>query len=188
MPDSDEILMRLAQEGRTDAFEELVRRYRGALLRVAWSKLGDAAAAEDVVQEALLAAYAARHTFNPQFAFRTWLWTIALRLCQRQWKRVKSPSQNGGMIEPAQVDSLPGLAETGLDQLLRSERVDVLHRALNALPEPQADALRLRFFGGLPYEDIAAAMQSSVSGAKQRVKLGLERLAVQLRQWSGTES
>jgi RNA polymerase sigma-70 factor, ECF subfamily len=187
MPDSDETLMRLAQQGRTDAFEELVRRYRTPLLRVAVSKLGDAAAAEDVVQETLLAAYAARQTFNPQYAFRTWLWTIALRLCQRQWKRKASLRAAGGMIEPTAADATPGLVETALDGLLRSERADLLQQALNTLPEAQADALRLRFFGGLPYEDIAAAMQSSVSGAKQRVRLGLERLAVQLRHWAGTE-
>ena len=185
MSDSDEHLMRLAQQGRTDAFEELVRRYRAPLLRVAISKLGDAVAAEDVVQEALLAAYAARQTFNPQFAFRTWLWTIALRLCQRQWKRNAAP---GGMIEPAAADAMSIQADTGLDQLLRTERSDLLQRALDTIPEPQADAIRLRFFGGLPYEDIAAAMQSSVSGAKQRVRLGLERLALQLRHWAGTES
>jgi RNA polymerase sigma-70 factor (ECF subfamily) len=188
MTDSDESLMRLAQQGRTDAFEELVRRYRGPLLRVAVSKLGDVAAAEDIVQETLLAAYAARQTFNPQFAFRTWLWTIALRLCQRQWKRNASPKRAGGIIEPAAADATPGLGESGLDQLLRSEQSDRLRQALEALPEVQADALRLRFFGNLPYEDIAAAMQSSVSGAKQRVRLGLERLAVQLRHWAGTES
>jgi len=188
MSDSDELLMRLAQQGRTDAFEELVCRYRRPLLRVAVSKLGDAVAAEDLVQETLLAAYAARATFNPQFAFRTWLWTIALRLCQRQWKRNASPKAAGGMIAPSAADATPVFADTGLDQLLRSERSDLLHQALAALPEVQADAIRLRFFGGLPYEDIAAAMQSSVSGAKQRVRLGLERLAVQLRHWAGTES
>ena len=43
--------------------------------------------------------------------------------------------------------------------------------------EPQADALRLRFFGGLKFEELAAAMNSSVSGAKLRVKQGLLRLA-----------
>lgn len=185
---SDEQLMRLAQQGRTDAFEELVRRYRGPLLRVAVSKLGDAVAAEDVVQEALLAAYAARQTFDARFAFRTWLWTITLRLCQRQWKRKASPTRAGGMIDPADADATPAVGESGLDQLLRSEQSDRLREALDQLPEVQADALRLRFYGGLPYDDIAAAMQSSVSGAKQRVRLGLERLAIQLRHWAGTES
>jgi RNA polymerase sigma-70 factor (ECF subfamily) len=41
----------------------------------------------------------------------------------------------------------------------------------------QADALRLRFFGGLKFEEIAGAMQCSLSTAKNRVRWGLERMA-----------
>ena len=46
-------------------------------------------------------------------------------------------------------------------------------------PEAQADALRLRFFGGLTFPEIAAAMGCSEAGAKHRVKTGL----VKLGQW-----
>ncbi len=90
MPSDDVDIMRRVQAGEVEAFDLLVHRYRSALLRVAASKLGNAAWAEDVVQETLLAAYAARATYNPQFAFRTWLWTILLNLCRRQWQRRES--------------------------------------------------------------------------------------------------
>ena len=52
---------------------------------------------------------------------------------------------------------------------------------LNELPEPQGDALRLRFFGGLKFSEIAEAMNSSVSGAKRRVQNGLLALAEKLK-------
>jgi sigma-70-like protein len=45
------------------------------------------------------------------------------------------------------------------------------------LPTAQADALRLRFFGGLKFEEIADAMQCSLGTAKNRVRWGLMRLA-----------
>jgi RNA polymerase sigma-70 factor (ECF subfamily) len=61
--------------------------------------------------------------------------------------------------------------------MLLLERREQLRLALEQLPEAQADALRLRFFGGLKFEEIAAAMESSVSGAKVRVKQGLIKLA-----------
>lgn len=184
----DEDLMRRAQAGELSAFEELVRRYRGPLLRVAASKLNDRLAAEDLVQEALLAAFAARHTFNPQYAFRTWMWTILLRLCQKHRQRESRPVRAGGSIDPVWADATAGCKACGLDQLLQSERQDLLHHALTELPEAEADALRLRFFAGLKFEEIAVAMVSSVSGAKQRVKHGLERLADRLRMLSGEES
>jgi RNA polymerase sigma-70 factor (ECF subfamily) len=184
---SDEELMRQVQAGGQAAFEELVARYRPALVRVAVSKLSDQAHGEDVVQEALLAAFAARHTFDPRYSFRTWLWTILLHLCAAHWKRQQSTARRGGVIDPQAADAIAALGETALDGLLRSERNDLLQRALAELPEPQADALRLRFFGGLSFDEVAAAMSSSVSGAKQRVKHGLERLAERLRTLAGVE-
>jgi RNA polymerase sigma-70 factor, ECF subfamily len=188
MEPRDEDLMRRTQVGEFSAFEELVRRYRGPLLRVAASKLGDRLAAEDLVQESLLAAFAARQTFNPQFAFRTWMWTILLRLCQKYRQRESRPVRAGGSVDPQWVDANAGRDHCGLEQLLQSERQDLLHQALAELPEAEADALRLRFFAGLKFEEIAAAMASSVSGAKQRVKHGLERLADRLPMLSGGES
>jgi RNA polymerase sigma-70 factor (ECF subfamily) len=187
MATSDEDLMRQVQAGRQAAFETLVARYRPALVRVAVSKLGDRAHGEDVVQETLLAVFAARHTFNPRYSFRTWLWTILLHLCGKHWKRQQSPARRGGTIDPNVADAVAADAETALDGLLRSERCDLLQRALAELPEPQADALRLRFFGGLSFDEVAATMSSSVSGAKQRVKHGLERLAQRLQTLAGVE-
>jgi RNA polymerase sigma-70 factor (ECF subfamily) len=187
MATSDEDLMRQVQAGRHAAFEVLVARYRPALVRVAVSKLGDRAHGEDAVQEALLAAFAARHTFDPRHAFRTWLWTILLHLCAQHWRKQRSHARRGGVIDPQAADATATNAETALDGLLRNERSDLLQRALAELPEPQADALRLRFFGGLSFDEVAAAMSSSVSGAKQRVKHGLERLAERLRTLAGVE-
>ena len=48
---------------------------------------------------------------------------------------------------------------------------------MRRLSEPQADALRLRFFAGLTFPEIAAAMDCSLSTAKNRVKWGLMKLA-----------
>lgn len=187
MAADDATIMQQVKDGDFDSFEVLVQRYRLPLLRVAHSKLGDAAWAEDVTQEAFLAVFAARHTYNPKFAFRTWLWTILLNLCRRQLKqRRRQPRQtpnsqiaagsgNRSLLEPVEW-------ETGLSRLLKLERREELMSLLNELPEPQGDALRLRFFGELKFAEIAEAMKSSVSGAKRRVQNGLFALTEKLRQ------
>src|SRR5262245_16938190 len=181
--------MRLVQAGQVELFDLLVQRYRGPLLNVAWSKLGDAAWAEDVVQETFLAAFASRSTYNPQFAFRTWVWTILLNLCRRQWQRRESrpreESLADGMAAERAGSREPATSETALSIVLRTERREEVHRMLARLPEPQADALRLRFFGGLQFAEIALAMGSSLSAAKQRVKNGLAALADQVRDQEG---
>lgn len=180
--------MRRVQAGDVLLFEELVRRYRQPLLRVVRSKLQDQLLAEDVVQEALLASFAARQTFDPQYSFRTWLWTITLRLCQKQWKRAATRRSAAVVHDSLQTEQAAFAGPDGLAGLLSSERTELLQRALQQLPEAQADAIRLRFFGELSFDEIASAMASSVSGAKQRVKLGLVRLAEQLKMLSGVES
>lgn len=184
---SDAQIMRAVQAGEVAQFDLLVERYRGALLRVARSKLGPQAWAEDVVQEAFLAAFVARHTYQPQYAFRTWLWTILLNLCRKQWgrdSRRPAPASLTSDSEPAawqRRTDAPG----GLAVLLAAEQQAQVHRMLTELSEPQADAIRLRFFGELSYEEIAATMNSSISAAKQRVRVGLEKLAGLMKDESG---
>lgn len=184
---SDEDLIQLVQDGNLPVFEQLVQRYRPALLRVVYSKLRDRSHAEDVVQESLLAAFAARHTYNPDYAFRTWIWTITLRLCHQHVRRRCGVPAGTVNCDPVHLEQASSADCSALSALLQSERAELLLQALDELSEVQADALRLRFFGGLTYEDVAAAMTCSVRGAKQRVKSGLERLALRLKTLSGVE-
>lgn len=178
MPLSDADIMGRARDGDREVFEELVRRYADRFLRVAESKLGDRTLAEDVVQETFLAAYGARATYKPEFAVSTWLWTILLNLCRRYWKRRRT--RQISLWEPwdsAAYETIHDPARSPLDQLIHAENRRRLHEWLAELSEVQADALRLRFFGELPFDEIAQTMNCSVSGAKRRVKTGLERLS-----------
>jgi RNA polymerase sigma-70 factor (ECF subfamily) len=70
---------------------------------------------------------------------------------------------------------------------LARETSEQVQGLLARLPEAQADALRLRFFGGLTFPEIAAAMGISEPGAKHRVKTGLVKLAEWLRRADETE-
>jgi RNA polymerase sigma-70 factor (ECF subfamily) len=177
----DTAIMQQVQRGQFTLFEELVRRYRGALRRVAESKLGDRSLAEDAVQETFLAVFAGRQSFDPRFSFRTWLWTILLNRCRKRlkrdaWRRRETPLSVCGECEWSEVAD-PAAEQAGLERLLVAEQHERLHAMLEELPEVQADALRLRFFGGLKFQEIADAMESSLGGAKLRVRQGLTALA-----------
>jgi RNA polymerase sigma-70 factor, ECF subfamily len=181
----DSQLMRQVQAGEFRSFDLLVARYRPALLRVAAGMLGDQGLAEDVVQETFLAVFAARHTFDPAFHFRTWLWTILLNFCRRHAaRRTRQPQQLiRSALPQGERSQVPEMEspETALSGLLERERNEELQRRLNQLPDVQADALRLRFFAGLTYHEIAQSMGISLGGAKLRVRTGLEKLSQELR-------
>jgi RNA polymerase sigma-70 factor (ECF subfamily) len=67
-----------------------------------------------------------------------------------------------------------------LSRLLQKERGELLEQLLAELPQPQADALRLRFYGGLKFQEIADAMGCSLSSAKNRVRWGLEKMSARI--------
>jgi RNA polymerase sigma-70 factor (ECF subfamily) len=190
---SDRELMRGVASGHTEWFAVLVRRYQGPLLRVAHSRLGRRDWAEDVVQEAFLAAFRWRHTFRPEANIRTWLWTILLNQCHRHYRRrARRPR-----IEPLALGTddsrgfaidLAGSEPSPLARLLQKERSERIDALLAQLTEPQADALRLRFFGGLKFQEIADTMGCALVTAKNRVRYGLARMAQLLAQAEAADS
>ena len=172
---SDGSLIAAALVGDEGAFAQLAQRYQGPLLHAARSRLADRQLAEDAVQEAMLNAFRWLHTYDSRYSFRTWLWTILLNQCTRiAQRRSKLPATSEEPNQEQRAEASP------IELLLARENADRLHALLARLPEAQADALRLRFFGGLKFEEIAQAMECSVSGAKNRVRLGLTQLATWL--------
>ena len=170
--------------GDEDAIAQIVARYQSPLLRVARSRMGRTDWAEDVVQETFLCAYKSLHSYDSRFSFRTWLWTIMLNQCRRQLKKFSRGifigswwhSSSDTERRAAVAEQLQS-AETPPQRLAIKERAEFLDALLARLPEAQADALRLRFFGGLKFHEIADTMGCSLSTAKNRVQWGLSKLA-----------
>lgn len=185
--------MQRVQAGQTGLFAELIRRYQPALLRVARSRLQRADWAEDAVQETFLAAYKSRHTYRDEFSFRTWLWTILLNQCrslgQRQWRAAQcSWSGEADSAAEAAASLADGAQPLPLAQLIARERGELLESLLSQLNDAQADALRLRFYAGLKFQEIADTMGCSLGTAKNRVQAGLIKLSETMRSEASYQS
>ena len=173
--------MRRVQADEPHLFAVVVRRHQAALLRVARSRLGRTDAAEEVVQETLLAAYKSRATFNPEYTFRTWLWTILINQCHGDQRRsarrrcFAGTDNRWASAEP--LSELVSAEPAPLTTLLAKERGEMVEQLLAELSDVQADALRLRFYAGMKYQEIADTMQCSLSTAKNRVRWGLLRIS-----------
>jgi RNA polymerase sigma-70 factor, ECF subfamily len=178
---NDQEIMECVQSGQLNLFDELVRRHQASMLRAAVSKLRDLAVAEEAIQEAFLSAYAHRHSFRSEYSFRGWLWTILLNTCRTLARRELGRVDRAGRQSDVSESSEPFSSGDALSRLIQAEQADLLYRCLNELPEPQADALRLRFFGGLKFDEIAHATNCSTNGAKQRIRTGLEKLSASLQ-------
>jgi RNA polymerase sigma factor (sigma-70 family) len=155
---SDERLAKLASLGNEAAFEALVRRYRGELVR-ACSRILDGAA-EDAVQQALLNAHQALVRNGPPERFRPWLHRIAvnaaLDLLSREADTVPIDEEING-IEP------PDAA------FERRERVRRTVGAISDLPDAQRRALVLRELEGRSHDEIARELGLSPGAARQLI-------------------
>lgn len=169
------------QGGEVECFSRLVERYHRPLLRLAGSRLGRPDWAEEAVQETFLAAFRSRRSFDPGRSFRTWLWTILLNQCRALGTRRARAGQVTAWSDNAAAaaidDAVPCGGPSPLGELLARERSHLLEAWLAQLTPAQADALRLRFFGELKFQEIADTMGCSLLTAKNRVKWGLLRLA-----------
>src|SRR6201985_1257038 len=112
-----EALIRAAQSGDQDAFEQLVRAYDQSVLRLAMNLLRSPEDARDVYQEAFLRVYRNLHTFRFDCSFHTWLYRIVTNICLDQLRRRKVRKEEPSVVETADgpVDRMDAFEEDGAD-------------------------------------------------------------------------
>ncbi|MFF9346595.1 RNA polymerase sigma factor SigM [Streptomyces sp. NPDC014734] len=173
---SDQDLLRRHVAGDAEAFGELVRRHRDRLWAVALRTLGDREEAADAVQDALVSAFRAAHTFRGQSAVTTWLHRITVNACldrvrkaaTRRTSPVDDTERFEQLLEPHESAEAP------------AERQD-LHRellvALSTLPAEQRAALVLVDMQGYPVAEAALILDVPTGTVKSRCARGRARLA-----------
>jgi RNA polymerase sigma-70 factor (ECF subfamily) len=175
LPDAE--LARRAQTGDSAAFDALNRRYRGAVLALAFARTGDREAAEDLAQETLCRAWRSLHDLHDPSAFAGWLRAIAVNAC-RDWFRRSRPWPESLDDTPAAF-LMPDPQPRPLAVLLEREKQRALRQALRALPLENQRALLMHVWGGCSYEQIAAFLDmplTTVEGRIHRARAQLRRL------------
>ena len=176
---SDEQLVARAQEGGSEAFAVLFRRYRPAIARYAGRLLGDDARAEDVVQEVFLSALRGIDGLDRPAGFKPWLYRIAHNACvdhMRRNRRAEEVSIDAAMLAPAEEFRLFRQAPSTHAALSQKEDFKNLREAFRGLPPSQSEVLVMRELEGLTYDEIATRMgitRASVESMLFRARQGL---------------
>jgi RNA polymerase sigma-70 factor, ECF subfamily len=177
---SDEELLGQHAAGDPDAFSELVRRHRDRLWSVALKTLGDREEAADALQDALVSAYRAAHTFRGQSAVTTWLHRITVNACLDRVRKAKS-RRTSPMPEPERLEALLDPHESADVPAERKDLRRELQRALTELPVEQRAALVLVDMQGYPVAEAARILEVPVGTIKSRCARGRTRLLPLLR-------
>src|SRR5690349_4127366 len=177
----DEVLVLGAILGDLEAFEQLVVRYRPAVVRLARTIVsGDNA--EDVAQESLLLAFKALPSIEEPRRFAAWLSAItrhrALRFSKSEDKHVrKRVPLDDVLIEKIEALTSPLARKADGEEIERDEE---MLAALDSLPADYAMPLRLHFLDDMPLKRIAAFMGVPLSTVKWRIHHGKKLLRTKI--------
>ncbi len=156
----DEKLIAMARGGNPGAFETIVDRYQGRLLGFCRQMLGSTEDAEDVLQEVFVNAYRAMLADEREINLRPWLYRIARNRCLNYLRKPKADAQES-------MDMVPEVeAASTAERVHNREEFRQILSDVNKLPETQRAALLLREMDALSYEEIAAAMDTTVPSVK----------------------
>lgn len=157
-----------------EAFERAYREHRAAAFAAAVHVLRDAAAAEDVVQDAFMQLWNRPGAFDDRRgSLRSYITLLARSRAIDRWRTQGVQESTVERLNATLARELEGsAAERAIARDRSARAVSVIDR----LPAPQREAILLAFGGGLTTSEIAAAVGVPLGTAKSRVRLGLAKL------------
>lgn len=170
MMEEKDLICRAAR-GDAEAFRQLVEAYQTPAYRLAARMCGPDSA-EDVTQEAFLAAWRALPEFRGDCRFSTWLYRLVSNAAIDCLRREKKHRDTGDVDDLELPDGGPSPQE----QAEQSDTRDAVRRALDRLSPEHRQVLLLRFMQELDYGEIARALNVSEGTVKSRINRAKSKL------------
>ncbi|MFC1594169.1 RNA polymerase sigma factor [Candidatus Omnitrophota bacterium] len=176
---TDKQVMLEYQRGEAVAMDELLRRFKNPVYHFAYRLSYNAAEAQEITQEVFLRLHEHRANYSPTGKFSTWIFTIAHNVFVSRWRKnrrlVLWPRKSSTSDEPIEVadpDPIPNEAAQ------QNEMSQIIRRCVQTLPFPQKEALLLREFGQMDYDEIATILNKSLGTVKtliHRARINLKK-------------
>jgi RNA polymerase sigma-70 factor (ECF subfamily) len=180
----DTLLVRKAQRGDRAAFEELVRHYDQAVLRLAMHLTGSATEAQDVYQEAFLKAYRNIGKFRFECSFYTWIYRIVTNLCLDHLRKRQVRKEDAPVATDAQGQSYDVLAQIADERAASNPEHDLISRelgrkigaALDQLSPRERMVFELKHYQGLKLRTVGEILQTTEDTAKNTLFRATQKL------------
>lgn len=143
--------IRLAAQGNSAAFGELVRLHERTVYNLCLRFMRDPHAAEDMAQDAFLKAYRRIRTFRGHSAFATWLYRLTVNTCLDELAKRKRR-------RTYTLEEVPAPAEASVSAPERMETAAIIRDCVAKLPERDAMVISLYYLEEESYERIAAKL------------------------------
>lgn len=187
LSDPDVLLMLEFQKGDKPSFEALMRKYYARIFNFILRMTGSREAAEDLTQETFVRVYQSARNYTPKALYRTWLFTIAKNVSLNELRRASRRNLSlqaeietpGGTVRPQAVSDDPRPDEKAWTE----EKRAFVKEAIEQLPGNQRTAVILRRYEKFSYEEIAGAMDCSVSAVKSLLSRARQNLYQSLKSY-----
>ena len=174
-PTEENQIIERVLNGEREAFAALVDVYKGAIFNLAFRMTNSYQDADDLSQETFIRAYRNLRQFDPRKRFFTWIYTIGLNLIRNHLKKHAR--------EMTRETAARSSSEAGIDQgaqaerdMMQAQEIRRLEIGLQKLPADLREAVVLRFYQELSFEELATILDASLSAVKMRVYRGLDQL------------
>jgi RNA polymerase sigma factor (sigma-70 family) len=178
----DIVHIRKCLEGCSEAFEDLVVKYRNLVYGIALNVLNNKNEAADVTQEVFLKAWANLGRYDPQYSFKSWI----ARITVNHSINVNNKSRNQAQIlwddeEIGRISADRGIPE---EEMLAAEKRDAVRKAVESLPEMYRLVVTLFHQQSFSYEEICRITGYPLSIVKNRLYRARKMLCEMLSQYS----
>jgi RNA polymerase sigma-70 factor (ECF subfamily) len=170
----DAAVVRRVLAGEVDAFEEIVARWQGPLINLAYRFFRDRGKAEEMAQEAFMKIYKGLPKWRQDARFSTWLYTVAMNHYRSELRRYGPPTVD--FEEMAPVTAGGNLTEE-IDQRLRA---DAVRRAVATLPPKYREVVVLFYFQDKDLAETARIAQLPEGTVKARLFRARQQLEERL--------
>jgi RNA polymerase sigma-70 factor (ECF subfamily) len=177
---ADEDLMHLARENDSAAFAVIYERHCDAAFSLAFRMCAKRGLAEDVVQEAFLSLWRSGARYDhTRGSVRTWVLGIVHNRAIDALRR--NLVHDRGRVSDEGIEERVEAAERTEVEVGRRDQAREIRMALHDLPVDQSRVIELAYYGGFTHSEIAAMLDTPVGTIKGRMRLGLQKMRVQLR-------
>jgi len=186
MPNTTPEVIREAMEGSTQAFRMLVEENQAFAYRVALRFVGQAAEAEDIVQEAFVSLWQNLHKFRTEMKLTTWLYRIIANRCLDYLKSTKG-KQRKNQLDMEHGNSVAGYLKTDGD-LENQELMKAIQETAASLTPRQRAVFILRDLENLPVEEVCNILEMPAGHVKSNLYYARKAMSEKLKVYYQTDT
>jgi RNA polymerase sigma-70 factor (ECF subfamily) len=165
------------QRGDRDAFGSLLSRYQNRLYRYLLRWVHEEATAEDLFQQTWIRVLDNIRRYDPKRNFDAWLFAVARNIAIDYLRRRRPDSLDEPVGDELPLSEILSASAPGaLEQVLRTERIELVQKVLESQPAVYREILSLRFEEEMKLEEIAEVLCIPLGSVKSRLSRALERM------------